>query len=210
MHESEPQIIKITKKYIIDYLNALCFENTISWAGCDQVNEMPLFTDEDDGGQKQEQRGALLVHKRYPHAFRMLITIAETAKQQVCYRITDIKKQIKLDDPNRKVIPFSDMHLDLSIADLNLGLEEVSSYSFCDNINGNKDRIISLLKFLLDCFVIVVEEKNIFEDLLLDMEVKFQCLVMLIINLFMEWRKNEYCRIRFISYWDRFLCIRSF
>lgn len=167
-HESEPQIIKITKKYIIDYLNALCFENTVSWAGCDQYNEMPLFSEEEEEGQKQEQRGCLLVHKRYPHALRCLVNVKEFIKQQVCYRITDIKKQIKLDDPNRKVLPFAGLVVDFSIADLNLGLEDISSYSFCDNINGNKDRIISLLNFLLNCSVIVLDERNIFADLFND------------------------------------------
>jgi len=168
MHEPEQQILKITKKYIIDYLNALCFENTVSWCGCDQFNEMPLFNAEDDGGQKQEQRGCLLVHKRFPQALRMLITSVETAKQQVCYRIVDIKKQIKLDNPNRKVIPFSYIRLDLSISDLNLGLEDLSSYSFYDNINESKDRIIDLLRFLLDCSVFVIDERELFEDLFND------------------------------------------
>lgn len=169
MHKSDPQILKITKKYIIDYLNALCFENTVSWCGCDQYNEMPIFHEEEEEGQKQEQRGALLVHKRFPHAIRMLITVKESIKQQVCYRVADIKNQIKLDDPNKKVIPFAGLVVDFSIADLNLGLEDVSSYSFCDNINGSKDRIVSLLKFILNCSVIGMDEKSIFEDLLLDM-----------------------------------------
>jgi len=169
MHESKGQIIKITKKYIIDYLNALCFESTVSWCGCDQYNEMPIFYEEEEEGQKQEQRGALLVHKRFPHALRCLISTKEDTKQQVCYRIINIKKQIKLDDPNRKVIPFAGLVVDFSIADLNLGLEDVSSYSFCDNINGSNNRIINLLKFLLNCFVIVLDERKFFEDLLKDM-----------------------------------------
>lgn len=167
-HESESQIIKITKKYIIDYLNAFCFENTISWCGCDQFHEMLIFWEEEGEGQRQEQRGCLLVHKRFPHALRMSIFVKEDMKQQICYRITDIKKQIKLEDPKKKVIPFAGMHLDFSITDLNLGLEDISSYSFCDNINGNKERIINLLKFLLNCFVVVVDDKTIFEDVLND------------------------------------------
>jgi len=165
MHESESQITKITKKYIIDYLNALCFESSVSWSGCDQFNEMVLFTSEEDNGVKEEQRGALLVHKRFPHALRMLVTVKEDTKQQVCYRITDIKDEIKLSDPNKKIIPYSDMHIDFSITDLNLGIDEISSYSFCDNINGNKYRIINLLNFILNCHVITTEDRNIFEDL---------------------------------------------
>ena len=167
-HDSESQILKITKKYIIDFLNAVCFESTVSWCGCDQFNEMPLFHEEEDEGQKQEQRGCLIVHKRFPHALLCLISVKEDTKQQDCYRITDIDRQIKLDDPNKKVIPFPGMRVDFAIADLNLGLEDVASYSFYDNINGSKDRIISLLKFLLNSTIVAVDDRKLFEDLLKD------------------------------------------
>ena len=47
MHESQiaanAHIEKITKKYILDYLNALLFSNTVLWDGDDQYNELPIF-----------------------------------------------------------------------------------------------------------------------------------------------------------------------
>jgi hypothetical protein len=50
---------KITKKYIIDFLNALLFSNSVLWDGDDQFNELPIFETTAEEGLRTEQRGAL-------------------------------------------------------------------------------------------------------------------------------------------------------
>lgn len=169
MHD-DYQIVKLTKKYIVDFLNALCFSNTISWDGDDQFNEFPIFSTETEERRREEQRGALLVHNKYAWALRVLVTVIEDTKQQVCYRITGLKNLVKLDNPERVCVPFDALDIDFSIADLNLGMQEPSSYSFADNITAdiNRARIFSLLRFLLDSSLIASDDKELFEGLLID------------------------------------------
>lgn len=164
------QIIKLTKKYIVDFLNALCFSNTVSWDGDDQFNELPIFTTEIEEGHREEQRGALLVHNKYSWALRLLVTVIEDTKQQICYRITGLKQIVTLDDPKRVCIPFELLDIDFSIADLNLGMQEPSSYSFSDNIvkNADSSRVFALLRFLIESSLLASDDRKLFEEILVD------------------------------------------
>ena len=167
---NESQVIKLTKKYIIDFLNALCFNETVFWDGVDQYNKLPVFSENHEDTAVAEQRGALLVHKRYSWAFRLLVTIEEKSMQSVCYRITNILKPISVDDPKREYIPLSNTKIDFSIANDNLGLDKSSAYSFSDNIGDSSVRMFKLLDFLLNSAFVIKDDKEIFEDLLNDVK----------------------------------------
>lgn len=144
------RIMQLTEKYIIDFLNALCFSNTIAWDGIDQFNELPILASVDDSDTKQEQRGGFLVHKKYPWAICVLVTLLEDSKQQVCYRLTSIKEKLQVDDPDKVCLPFDSLDVDFSVSDLNLGSSLSSSYSFCDNVGDQSSRICALLRFMLN------------------------------------------------------------
>jgi hypothetical protein len=164
------QIIILTKKYIIDFLNALCFSETVFWDGVDQFNEMPIFHSSNEEVERIEQRGAFLVHKKYPWALKVLITLIEGSTQSVCYRIIGIDNQIKISDPKKECIPFELTNIDFSIANTNLGLNRISSYSFADNVNENSVRLFKLLDFLLTAAFVTKEEPSFFEPMLNDIK----------------------------------------
>jgi hypothetical protein len=165
----QTHIVTITKRYIIDYLNALCFSNIMVWDDHCQYNALPLFHIDLDEGSRCEQRGALLVHKHNPWALRMLVTAQDDNRKSICYRITSIEETIQIDDPKRIVRPFDSLKLDFSISDLSLGTREDSSYSFYDRYGNSVGRTVNLLRFLLDSMFVSYNDPKLFSDLLIDM-----------------------------------------
>lgn len=166
--------VKLTKKYIIDLLDTLIFSKTILWDGVDQFNEMPIFRSSLEEGQHIEQRGALFVNKKTCRALRVLVTAQETVTQKVCYRITGLNKSLRVDDGKRLFYPFEAVSIDLSLADLNLGMRDTSAYSFADNTHKNKDvtlsRLFSVLGHLINSRLIIIEKEELFSDLLESVE----------------------------------------
>lgn len=160
-------VATLTKKYIIDLLNLLFFSNTITWEDEDQFNYLPsLQRNEEDF---LDQRAALLVHKKYPWAVRLIISVIhEESTTKVCYRIKSIDKEIYIDDLNRTVLPFDVLNLDFSICDLNLAVKDNSSLIFHDFLGKSSSRAINLLKFLLDSDLVILREFEVFSSLLLD------------------------------------------
>jgi len=165
----QTHIVTITKRYIIDYLNALCFSDVMVWDDVCQFNELPLVHVDLEEDSRCEQRTALLVHKSSPWALRMLVTAQEENRRSVCYRITTINDTINIDDPKRVVRPFDSLKLDFSISDLSLGTREDSSYSFYDRYGNSISRTVHLLKFLLDSMFVSYNDPKLFADLLMDM-----------------------------------------
>lgn len=156
----------LTKKYIIDYLNALCFGETLTWDGVDQYNSMVLLSSEDDADVHTEQRGALFVHKKFPMALRLLVTAVEGLQQKICYRITGIEEKISIDDPRKIVYPTDFLTVDYSVSDLNLGIQDVSSYSFCSNVKKDEASMFKLLSFIIDSAFVVKDDFKVYKNLL--------------------------------------------
>lgn len=161
---------KLTKRYIIDLLDTLIFSKTILWDGVDQFNEMPIFKESIEDGQKVEQRGGLFVNKKTGRALRILVTAQETTTQKVCYRLLGLNKSIRVDDGKRLFYPFEAIAIDFSVADLNLGMRDPSSYSFSDNTHKTKEattsRLFSLLNHILESKFITFDKEDLFTDML--------------------------------------------
>jgi hypothetical protein len=161
---------KITKKYIIDFLNALLFSNAVLWDGDDQFNELPIFETTTEEGLRTEQRGALFVNRKNSKALRLSVVATETTIQRVCYRISGLHEPLRINEDKRLYYPLDGIVIDVSIADLNLGNSDPASYSFSDNTNStgrlNNERIFTVLRYLLNSVFITIEEKEIFADLL--------------------------------------------
>lgn len=174
LDKSDGNITKLTKKYIIDMLNAILFSNVLAWDGVDQYNELPIVGVEDDKKTKVEQRSALFLHRKQPMALRVLVTASQHMSQKVCYRIVGIKKKLETEDPRRTFLPMEQMYLDFSIADTNLGLMQDSSYSFSINfdcaIEKEKSVVFNLLRFMLDSEFVAYDDPELFADLLIDIE----------------------------------------
>lgn len=166
------RIVQITKKYIIDLLNSLCFANTICWDGADSYNSFPIFREITDTDQ-MEQRGFFLVDTRKPHALRVLVTAQDLSLFKVCYRVQSIKEPIAFDNPSKMCYPMEGVSIDFSIADLNVGAWEVSSYSFSDNTNVDQEcgkvKLFNFTKFLLSSAMVTKEEPELFQDMLYDL-----------------------------------------
>lgn len=161
---------KLTKRYIIDLLDTLIFSKTILWDGVDQFNEMPIFKESVEDGQRTEQRGGLFVNKKTARAIRLLVTAQETTTQKVCYRLMSLNKSTRIDDGKRLFYPFEAIVVDFSAADLNLGMRDPSSYSFSDNTHKTKEastsRLFSLLGHLLESQFITIDKEDMFIDML--------------------------------------------
>jgi len=160
---------KITKKYIIDFLNALLFSNSVLWDGNDQFNELPIFKTTVEDGVHKEQRGALFVNSKSSKALRLSIIAIETTIQQVCYRLCGLNEPLRIDEGKRLYYPLDGIVIDVSIADLNLGSSEPASYSFSDNTNNtgklNNKKLFTILNYLLTSTFITIEDPEIFADL---------------------------------------------
>jgi hypothetical protein len=160
---------KITKKYIIDFLNSLFFSNTVLWDGTDQFNELPIFGAYNDNEFREEQRGALLINIKTAKALRIAITALEGSQQQVCYRISGLSAPLKVDEGKKIYYPFDGHIVDLSIADLNLGHYDSTSYSFFDNTTPDgaisNQRLFTLLKHCIDSMFVTIDNPDIFNDL---------------------------------------------
>jgi len=173
MHERlDPEpIVAITKKYLIDLLNSMCFANTICWGGIDQFNELPIFTSSKRPDSRNEQRGALLVHNKMNTALRLLVTIVDEKLSKVCYRVAPLKALVALDQPKRVLLPLEYVQIDVSMADLNLGLRQDSSCTFSLNLDrffDEKILVFGLLQFVLDSSFYSYSDREVFEDLLDD------------------------------------------
>jgi hypothetical protein len=155
--------VRLTKRFIIDMLNAMCFSATICWDGNDQFHQLPIFNcEEENKSQRTEQRGAILVHKAQPHAVKLLVTAHIGDKQQVCYRLTGIDKPIDVEEFRKTCYPIKAASLDFSMSDTELGIEKESSYCF------SQERVFLLLKFLLDSHFLALDDKKLFKSLLND------------------------------------------
>jgi len=167
-------VVKKTKKYIIDMLNLLCFSNRLDWAGTDAYNELPLFNFEDPPTGRIEQRGALLIHNKQPTALRLLVTVVGGGQSKVCYRIKSLPDVVELDTTPPRLFPMEYVEIDFSIADSALGVEEAPSYSFATNlvatVEAEKSQIFCLLRYLLDCHLTYCDNRDLFEDMLIDVQ----------------------------------------
>lgn len=170
---TDQHILKITKKYILDHLNAQFFANTVIWDGIDQYNELPILYVTEDKSPKFEHRGALILSRDRPIALRLLATTVESYRQSICYRVTGIKKPIRIDDYRKIYYPLDHITIDFSIADLNLGVNEPSSYSFYDNTSpdgtAKNKKLFTFLKHLLSSYFIAFDKPSIFEDIMHDL-----------------------------------------
>jgi hypothetical protein len=169
---ADQHIAKVTKKYMVDFLNAMLFSNAVLWDGDDQFNELPIFNTREEAGYRSEQRGALLVDKQNSKVLRISVTVTESATQKVCYRVTGLKDPLRIDEGPRLYYPLDGPVVDTSISDLSLGIKNISSYSFSDNTdaNGNMSnkKLFALLRHLIQSIFITIEDKAIFEDLIED------------------------------------------
>lgn len=153
------EIEKLTKKYILDLLNLTFFGEELNWDSVELYNSAPLLDSEEEGYNKREQRGVVLVHKRKPFCMGLIITVIDEGKQSVCYRLFSIKETLKVidGDKERTFTPSEFLDIDLSIADTNLGFSDPSSCSFCNNKN-TKFGLWSLLKFILDSNICTTDD----------------------------------------------------
>jgi len=163
-------IEKITKKYIIDYLNTLLFANTVLWDGVDQFHELPILHATNEDGYRTEQRGGLFVDRKTSRALRMSVVATESTVQGVCYRCVGLKEACRVDEGNKIYYPLDGIVIDVSIADLSLGAKDPSSYSFCDNTNENGDitnaRLFALLRHILGSAFLAITNEELFKDLI--------------------------------------------
>lgn len=160
---------RITKKYIIDFLNALFFAHAVLWDGEDQFNDLPIFENRAAEGEQWEQRGAILAHRSKQIAFRLLVTATKDRHQKVCYRLASLKEPLQIDEHKKIYYPMDNVKLDLCIADLNLGVYEPSAYSFFDALGGSTTKkLFTLAEFLFSCYYLSIDKKSVFEDLVLD------------------------------------------
>jgi len=169
---STRHINKITKKYVIDMFNALIFSNSVLWDGDDQFNELPIFSTEREGESREEQRGAIFVSKKTSNAVRLLVSVDVSINQRVCYRVVGLKTPVRIDSDKQLYYPFEGHSLDVSVADLNLGKQDPTSYSFYDNTNPtgeiSNSRLFTLVSFVTSAAFIALDKKEVFDDLLLD------------------------------------------
>jgi hypothetical protein len=169
----QDQVVTATKRYILDMLNFMVFGETVTWDGVDQYNALPIFHTIETEAYVEECRGSLLVHKNRPTGFRLLISTHTALNvQKVCYRFVSIKDKIGLDNPVRVILPSASLDFDLSISDLNLGINDSTAKSFYNNKDKtgdiSKSVIMSLLRFLLDSEFYAIEDPDVFHDLIED------------------------------------------
>jgi hypothetical protein len=160
---------KITKRYIIDYLNALFFSNTVLWDGVDQFHELPIFHSFSEEGYRVEQRGALFVDRKTAKALRISVSASESAVQAACYRIISLKSPIRIDESKYLYYPLDGINIDVSVADLHLGAKDPSSYSFCDNTHNDgkttNTRLFALLRHVIGSAFVAIDDEAIFADI---------------------------------------------
>jgi hypothetical protein len=170
--KTHEHVSRITKKYLIDFLNALVFENSVLWDGDDQFNELPIFYSTQKGVDRTESRGALFVNQRVSRAVRLVVTVVESSRQRVCYRIKGLASPIKIDGASNLYYPLENVAIDFSVSDLNLGVADVASYTFADNASTdgipNNSKLFTLLKYFLGAAFIAIDDPTIFEDMIDD------------------------------------------
>ena len=152
----------VAKRFIIDILNAMCFSSTISWDGDDQFNQLPILNVEESVNGRTEQRGALLGHKKFHYAFKMLVTAIVDRSHKVCYRIVNLDDKIEID--NSVYYPHTGLSFDFSIVDCDLLSDSSSLYYFSDNSESDGEvKLSKLFKFIE--FLLNSEFLAYFEDL---------------------------------------------
>lgn len=165
-------INKITKKYVIDMLNALIFSNSVLWDGDDQFNELPIFSNSRDGDSREEQRGAVFVSKKSSNALRMLVSVDTSISHRVCYRIVGLKHPVRIDSDKQLYYPFEGHSVDIAVADLNLGKQDPTSYSFYDNTDPtgeiSNSRLFTFVNFVTSAAFIALDNQELFADMLSD------------------------------------------
>jgi len=166
----------VTRRYIIEFLNAMMFSNTVLWDGVDLYNELPIIDHEkipSDGlnpALTYEARTALLVDRSDCSSLRLVVMPIDLTYKSVCYRLTSLNKPVMLEDPKLTLHPLESTKIDFSISDLQLGTNEPSSYSFCDNTSQDgsvtNTRLFKLLRFLIAANLYAYEDDELFSDLL--------------------------------------------
>jgi len=174
MHPNEHMSV-VTRRYIIEFLNALLFSNTVLWDGVDQYNELPIIEsikfpkDEKNDGLTQESRSALLVDRGASEVLRLVVTPQELSYKSVCYRLASLTAPVTLENPKLNLYPLESTKIDFSISDLQLGTNEPSSYAFCDNTAADgsvtNQRLFKLLKFLISSELYAYDDRDLFMDL---------------------------------------------
>lgn len=170
---SNVHINQLTKKYILDLLNLTCFSNKLCWDGDDLYNDFPIFQFQEDDGKKEELRGVVLSSKNTNNAMRMTISVIDSKMtKEVCYRVTNLLSPIVIND-ERTLKPFDKLSFDVSISDLDFGMDN-NSNTFSYNLGGKEKfqisntKLFSFLRFLLSSDFTVVNDKSIFEELVDD------------------------------------------
>lgn len=161
---------RLTKKFIIDFFDTLLFSQAILWDGIDQYNELFLLDDSETEGCRVQQRGALFVQRRTNRALRLFVTASESAVYRVCYRLTGLNSTVKIDEQKVLYHPLEGNAIDVSFANLNLGMQDPSAHSFCDNTAPtgeiSSSRLFSILSFVSSGTFITLEDPDLFKDLL--------------------------------------------
>jgi hypothetical protein len=167
-----PDFSRITKKYIIDCLDLMFFEETCTWNGMDMFNELPILSTEIQEPSDMEFRGCYLVHKRIPHGLRVLIARSNVSTIKVCYRICDITKTMIFSDPNKVVYPYNLAPIDFCLSDQNLGAFQPSSLTFANlntvNFESSVQQLLNLSSFILSSALVFNQDSSCFASLLED------------------------------------------
>ena len=154
-------------------VNSLLFSNTILWDGTNQFNELPIFSSDITEDDRREQRGAFFVDNHYGRVLRLLATLEEenlrgNSTCRVCYRLSSIQEKMRIGSANRIYYPFT-IPLDFSVSDLRLGVR-TPFLSFSDNTEKdnevNLSKLMALIGHLVASKFIVVDDENLFSDLL--------------------------------------------
>lgn len=163
-------IVATTKKYIIDVLNSMCFSGATTFEGKSQffdLNTLKVTFLENEF--VLDQRGALFLNKYNNLCFKLLISCVRNNSyvQSVGYRLSTPKEEFNLEE--KKIRLFSQLKLDYSIADTSFSVKDDSALSFYDNIGyigDQKDRLFSILKFIMDSNFVGCYLPEVFSDVL--------------------------------------------
>lgn len=166
--------IQRTKQYLIDLMGSAFFSGKIHWDSVDTFNSLPLvWSDQDqdeDNFWRREIRGCLLVHRQHFYGCRLSICAESGNSDRACYRLSPLKVPVKLDDANRIVFPMK-QKFDVSLADLNMGADDHSAYSYYHAFADSQEKYpqgsaFHILKFILDTDIVVAYAAGLFDDLI--------------------------------------------
>jgi len=162
-------VSRLTKRYIIDMMNATFFSEQVSWSGIDQFHQLPVIDSFDNElCTKTEVRGVVLVNRKMKTAIKMVIIMSEDIRAsggfKVCYRFKSLEKQSKINE--NLFYPLSQVRVDISAADLNLGLQQDSAYCFSVNNNPTDEskHVSCLLSFIINSELVESDDKGVFDE----------------------------------------------